>query len=237
MSFWPPPIAEGPPGEPREGPPEFTLYLGPAPSYECIREQLTADGLELVVTYWEYGELSYRADGAWGAEVQNGSERILTSRESAHMRWADNLRPGRPFRVLPNDVTRWLWQRVSLSSLRANQRLSRRAVRDDPNNYEIVGIQGLEELVWKDNENRVVSVRALVPWWHRPLGGVLKPYQQFESRLCCETQANYTPLIFSMRARRWVMARHPDGAEFVDVPAGAVSWLQRQVHRYNNNIH
>ena len=107
MSFWPPSITEGPPGEPREGPPEFTLYLGPAPSYECIREQLTADGLELVVTYWEYGELSYRADGAWVAEVQNGSERILTSRESAHMKWADNLRPGRPFRVLPNDVTRW----------------------------------------------------------------------------------------------------------------------------------
>jgi len=229
MSFWPPPVTEGPP----EGPPEFTLYLGPAPSYEYIREQLSAEGLELVVAYYEYGELSYREHGAWGAEVQNGIERILTSRESAHMRWAENLRPGRPFRVLPNDVTRWLWQRLSLSSLRATQRLSREAIRNDPNTYEMHGAEGAEELIWKDGQNRWVSVRALVRWWHRPLGGELSPYQLFEARW--ETHPCYIPLVFSMRARRWVMTRHSDG-EFVEVPVGAVNWLQRQVRRYNNNI-
>jgi hypothetical protein len=223
MSFWPRPA----------GAPEYTTYFGAVPSYDYIREQLTAEGLELVVAYCdsEYGELSYRQNGAWGVEVKNGIERILTSQESAHMRWAENLRPGRPFRVLPNDVTRWLLQQLSLASLRATHRLSRRAIRNDPNNYEIGSLAGQEELIWKGNQNRWVSVRALVPWWHRPLGGELRPYQLFEARR--ETHPCYIPLVFSMRARRWVMTGHPD-AEFVEVPVGAVNWLQRQVRRYNN---
>jgi hypothetical protein len=77
----------------RRAAPPFTPYLGQSPSYDYIWEQLTAQGLELVVAYCEYGELSYRISGSWGVEVENGIERVLTSRESAHMRWPENLRP------------------------------------------------------------------------------------------------------------------------------------------------
>ena len=218
--------------------PEYSPYLGRSPSYEYIREQLTAQGLELVVTYWEYGELSYRRNDTWGVEVENGVERILTSRESAHMRWPENLRPGRPFQVLPNDVTRWLWQQLSLANLRATQRVSREAIRSDPNHYQIVCRHGQnrndpnhQELVWEDSQNRRISVRVLVPAWHHPLGGVLSPYQVFEARPCWQTHPYYIPLVFSVQARRWVMTGHPDG-EFVDVPPGAAHWLQHQVRTY-----
>ena len=219
-----------------DGFPEFTLYLGRVPRYEYIREQFAAQGLELVVAYCEYGELSYRINGAWGVEVENGVERILTSRESAHMRWAENMMPGRPFRMLPNDVNRWLWQQLSLASLRASQRVSREAIRSDPNHYEVVRFEGQSELVWQDNQNRWTSVRVLVPWWHHPLGGVLSPYQLFEARPCWETHPYYVPLVWSTRRRRWVMTGHPD-AEVVDVPPSAVNWLQCQVRTFENIYH
>jgi hypothetical protein len=214
----------------------FTLYLGRTPSYDYIREQFTAQGLELVVAYGEYGELSYKRDRAWGVEVENGIERTLTSRESAHMRWAENMMPGRPFQVLPNDVTRWLWQELSLASLRATQQVPREAIRSDPNHYEVVRFEGMEELVWEDNQGRRTSVRILVPWWHHPLGGVLSPYQLFEARPCWETHPDYVPLVFSVRTRQWVMTGHPD-AEFVGVPPGAVNWLLRQVRTFHNIYH
>ena len=46
---------------------------------------------------------------------------------------------------------------------------------------------------------------------------------------------SYTPLIFSMRAKRWVMTRRPDAVEFVDVLVGAVNWLRRRERRIDNN--
>lgn len=122
----------------RRAAPPFTPYLGQSPSYDYIWEQLTAQGLELVVVYCDYGELLYRINGSWGVEVENGIERVLTSRESAHMRWPENLRPGQPFRVLPNDVVRWLWQQLSLANLRATQLVTREASRNDRNHYHIV---------------------------------------------------------------------------------------------------
>ena len=217
----------------RRAAPPFTPYLGQSPSYDYIWEQLTAQGLELVVVYCDYGELSYRINGSWGVEVENGIERVLTSRESAHMRWPENLRPGQPFRVLPNDVVRWLWQQRSLANLRSTQLVTREASRNDRNHYHIVGPPGQEELVWEDDQNRKISVRVRVPWWHTPLGGVLSPYQLFEARPCWETHPHYIPVVFSMRGRRWVLTGHPDG-EFVRVPPGAVHWLQHQVRTYSN---
>ena len=206
-------------------PPEFTFYFGQTPSYDYIRESL----LELVVAYVDYGEMTYRRDGAWGVEVQDGAECILTGRESAHMRWAENFRPGRPFRVLPNDVVRWLWQRVSLVSLR-RQRISREGFRRDQREYVEWNNAGRYEFVWTDNQNRCVSVRVEVPWRWLATSGHWEPYQVFEARPFWEDTAVFQPLVFSLRSRRWLMTGLP-GAGFVDVPPGAVRWLQTQVAR------
>ena len=204
-------------------PPEFTLYLGPTPSYNYIGETL----LELVVAYSDYGELRYRRDGAWGVEVQDGADRILTSRESAHMRWTENHRPGQPFWVLPNDVVRWLWQGVSLASLR-RQQISREAFHRDLNQYRVWRNVGQDEYIWKDSQNRQASVQVYVPW-DATLGHA-EGYQLLQACPFWEANAIFEPLVFSMRLRQWVMTGLP-GAEFVEVPLGAARWLQDQVVR------
>lgn len=200
-----------------EAPPEYRPYLGRMPSFVYLQERTAPE--ELVVHYREHGEFTYRRNGSWGVEtpLQGGDARTLTSRRSAHMRWPANFDPQMAFFVLPNEVVHWLWDdRVSLSSLH-RQRLSHRAVRADTGRYETWFANGWEALFWKDVQNRWLCVRAYIPRWND------MPYFVFEWRFWW-SDAQFEPLVWSRPSRGWVMAGHPD-AEYVDVPPGAVAWL------------
>jgi hypothetical protein len=200
-------------------PPEFTPTYARTVSFEYMWERL-APMPELVVRYYEFGELTYRRNGSWGMESYRSEVRILTSRASAHIRWPQNLDPERSFRLLPNQVVQWLWQRVSLASIR-RQRVTLRGLHNDRNRYGTCYTDHLEACFWRDRQTRMwVFVRVL------ECSVDDQPYYVFEGRIGTNENHIFEPLVFSMDRRRWLVQGPTGFNDFVEVPDGVAHWLQ-----------